>query len=115
MNARRLVLMITLFGVAATALLLSLVGNDHLADASAVVSALAAVAALGVAAWAALPGRRAGGIRVSDTGPAEARGSGSAVSGVTAPAGRSGEISVRGTGRAEAADGGEATSGVRLS
>lgn len=84
-----------------------------------VVSALVAVAALGVAVWAALPAPRSRGLRVTDTGEARARTGGIAVSGLTALAtGGTGSdlatVEVEHTGPADATGGGDATSGVRL-
>ncbi|WP_199561993.1 hypothetical protein [Micromonospora deserti] len=49
---------------------------DQANQVAAVVSALAAVAALGVAVWSALPSS-AGAVRVSKTGTATAQGAGS--------------------------------------
>lgn len=72
-------------------------------------SALGAVAAVGVAVWAALPGITAGG-RARKTGKAAARGRGSrANTGITG----SGQLArVDCTGEAEAEDGGTANTGV---
>ncbi|GHA06033.1 hypothetical protein GCM10010345_08190 [Streptomyces canarius] len=85
---------------------------DHIAT---LVSALVAVAGLGIAVWAVVstvPGRRS--VQVSDTGGARARGAGSAVSGAVISIRNSAEtIEVRNSGAVDAADDGEATSGVR--
>jgi hypothetical protein len=87
---------------------------DQASRVATVVSALAAVAMLGVGVWAALPGSGAA-VRVSDTGPATAGLGGTAVSGLTGPAaGLRGEVEVDGTGAADASGGGDATSGIRL-
>jgi hypothetical protein len=79
-----------------------------------VVSALAAVAAVGVAVWAALP-RSGATVRVSNTGPAIAGAGGRANSGLTGRVGKlKGPVEVDRTGRADALNGGEADSGMRL-
>jgi len=89
---------------------------EQASQVATVVSALAAVAAVGVAAWAALPGPERRTVRVSDTGPATAGHGGRAVSGLTGPAaGLSGPVEVGRTGSADASGGGDATTGADLS
>ncbi|MEU5934550.1 hypothetical protein [Micromonospora sp. NPDC047187] len=80
------------------------------------LSALASVAAIGIGIWGALR-RPNGSIRVSGTGPAVARSSGTAVSGLLARPGRSlsgQHVDTEKTGPAEASDGGQATSGATI-
>lgn len=115
MNLRRMVLLVTVLVVAGLLAWLSVVKWDSASKIATVVCALGAVAAVGVAVWAALPAAQsAKGILASRTGKAVARGGGSATTGVRAPAGGSGgPIRADRTGDAEA-DGGDATSGVRL-
>lgn len=93
---------------------------DQADKVATVVSALGAVAAVGVALWTALrgsPGQAGGtgGVRLSGAGKAAATGPGSsAVSGVRAKAGGPGSVEVRDTGDAKASGGGSAVSGVHL-
>ncbi|MEU3019181.1 hypothetical protein ABZ635_17520 [Nocardiopsis sp. NPDC007018] len=79
-------------------------------------SALAGLAAVGVAVWAALrPGqaRTTGGVTVRDSGTARADGGGRATSGVRLPGRReSRDLRVRGSGDAIASGDGEAVSGI---
>jgi hypothetical protein len=100
--------------VAALGVLLSVLQWERAGQIAAVATALAAVAAVGVAVWAALPGAAAR-VRISNTGKATARKGGKATSGlVAAPNQRKEGLEVERTGDAEASDGGEATSGARL-
>ena len=131
-NARRIVLIVSCAAVAGLGVLLTVLRwgrADHLAT---VVSCLAAVAAVGVGIWAALPARPtptgadpAGAtdperrlvIRASDTGHAIAGPGGRANSGVVAPKGddapASGEITAERTGDAHASRDSDANTGIR--
>jgi hypothetical protein len=107
MSARRVSILITCLVVAVLAIVLVVVRWDDASRIATIISALAAVAAVGVAVWAALAptGARA---RASKTGAAVARGRGSrANTGVTGPAGAAEQ-----TGDARAAEGGSANSGI---
>ncbi|MGW5556521.1 hypothetical protein ACWER9_04745 [Micromonospora sp. NPDC003944] len=75
------------------------------------VSALAGLAGVGVALWAALPTTRSG-ARVRETGTTRARGTGYANSGIDAPASDATPMEVHRTGDATAGDGGQAISGI---
>ena len=87
---------------------------DRASRIATVVSALAAVAAVGVAVWAAPP-RSGATVRVSNTGEAIAGVGGRANSGLTGRVGElKGPVEVEATGRADASNGGEADSGMRL-
>ena len=87
---------------------------DRASRIATVVSALAAVAAVGVAVWAALP-RSGATVRVSNTQEAIAGRGGRANSGLAGPArGLKGPVEVEGTGRADASNGGDANTGMRL-
>ncbi|MGC9382107.1 hypothetical protein [Streptomyces sp. MH13] len=119
MNTRRIVLAVTCSAVAGLGVAFLLLQGDEAGQVATVVSALVAVAALGVAVWTALPAPRSRGLRVTDTGEARAGAGGTAVSGLTAPAAGGtgsdpGTVEVERTGPAEATGGGDATSGVRL-
>lgn len=116
MKLRRVVLLVTVLAVGGLLAWLSVVNWDSASKIATVVCALGAVAAVGVAIWAALPASgQARSIAASRTGKAVARRNGSATSGVRAPAGGAeGPVRVDRTGDAEASDGGDATSGIRL-
>jgi hypothetical protein len=116
MNLRRVVLLVTVLAVGGLLAWLSVVKWDSASKIATVVCALGAVAAVGVAIWAALPASGLPkGIAASRTGKAAARRDGSATSGVRGPAGSAGgPIRADRTGDAEASDGGDATSGIRL-
>lgn len=116
MNLRRAVLLITSLVVAGLLAWFAVAKWDSASKVATVVSALAAVATVGVAAWAALPASaRARSISASRTGKAVARGNSQATTGVRAPA-KTGDGTVRAeqTGDAKASDGSDATSGVKL-
>lgn len=115
MSVQRAVLVVTCLAVAALGGVFAFVRWEQAAHVATVVSALVAVAALGVAVWAGLPGSRPAALRVSNTGEARAGAGGTAVSGLTGPAttGR-GTVEVEHTGPADATGGGDAVSGVRL-
>jgi hypothetical protein len=110
-SRRHLVLLITglLVAVLATAFVVLGWGSaDRIATG---VSALAGLAGVGVALWAALPGARPG-LRVRGTGAARVRGTGYATSGIDAPADDTTPMDVSGTGDVTAGDGGQAISGI---
>ncbi|MEV1083738.1 hypothetical protein AB0I98_36935 [Streptomyces sp. NPDC050211] len=115
MTARRVVIVVTGLAVAATGGLLAMTKSSWTAT---VLSALAAVAAVGVAVWAALPGsssRPETSIRVSGSGPARSGPGGSANTGLTGPVtGLRGSMDVERSGAADASDGGNASSGINL-
>ncbi|WP_440072015.1 hypothetical protein [Streptosporangium sp. OZ121] len=81
------------------------------------VSALAGLAAVGVALWAGWPAVSAGGGRmhVKKTGAATASGAGDANTGVVGTSGSvPGDLAVDGSGDAKASGEGDANSGIRL-
>ena len=112
-NVRRVVLLVTCLVVAGLGGVFAASQWDQANRIATMVSALAAVAAVGVAVWAALPG--AGPVvRVSRTGRATAGPGGTATSGVAGPAGQlEGHVEVDRTGEADASAGGDATTGIR--
>jgi hypothetical protein len=116
MNARRVALVATAGVVAALALALMVLRWSDASKVAVVLSALAAVAAVGVAVWAALPTvRPGGGIRVSRTGRATAGPGGRANTEVIWPKGSlQGDVQVDQTGNADASGGGDADTGIRL-
>jgi hypothetical protein len=114
MRGRRVVLAVTCLLVAGLGGVFAVVAWDRTSRIATAVSALAAVAAVGIAVWAALPrpGSRST-VRVSNTGKATATGGGAAVSGVRGSAARAPErVEVDHTGDARASGGGDAVSGV---
>lgn len=127
MSARRVVVLGTGVVLAALAGVFVVVGWDRAIRISTVVSALAAVAAVGVAVWAAWPVVRSRSdlsrrprsepeltVRVSGSGTATARGHGSSVSGASGPATSApNRVEAVKTGDADASGGGDATSGIR--
>jgi hypothetical protein len=115
MSTRRVVLLVTFLAAGGLLAWLTVVSWDDASRIATIASAVAAVAMIGVAVWAALPATAARGrSRASLTGEAVAKGSGSSAnSGIIAPAGSSGEQAAHRTGRADAADGGQANSGIR--
>jgi hypothetical protein len=117
MHARRWVLLGTgllVIGVAALLVALRWESAERIATS---ISALAAVAAVGVAVWAAVPHSRErprSGVRVTRTGSATAEAGGKAVSGLSSSAPLPDvPIAVEETGDAKAMGGGDATSGFR--
>jgi hypothetical protein len=110
MAVGRVVLVITLLLVAALGAWFAVVRWEDANKVATAASALGAVAAVGVAVWAAMRSPRPEGrVRVRGTGSAVARGGGSANTGVIG----GGTAQVRNTGDAEA-DGGDANTGVRM-
>jgi hypothetical protein len=115
MDARRIVLIATAGVVAVLAVTLVALRWDSANEIAVVVSALAAVAAVGVAIWAALPAGSGKGMRISRTGRATAGPGGRANTGVSGPAGSLPDsVIVDRTGDADAASGGDANSGIQL-
>lgn len=116
MNARRMVLGGTAGVVAVLAAALMVLRWDDASKVAVVVSALAAVAAVGVAIWAALPAVFSDGrMRVSRTGRATAGPGGRANSGVSGPVGSvPDDVRVDRTGDADASGGGDANTGVQM-
>lgn len=112
-NARRVVLAVTGVVVAVFGVVFAVLQWEQANRIATSVSALAGLAAVGVAVWAAFPGT-ATRVRVSNTGKAVSGRGGRAVSGVSGPAAAAGEVVAEKTGDADASDGGEATSGVHL-
>ena len=119
MNRRRAAGAVTIVAVGTMAALLLVPGWGMASRIAIVVSALAAVAAVGVAVWAALPAASSGseaGVRVSRTGRAVTGSTGQANSGVTGPASAmTGPVQADRTGDASASGGGDANTGVQLS
>jgi hypothetical protein len=76
-RTRQLILVMTALIVAALAATFAWVGWDQADRIAIVVAGLVAVAALGVAVWAALPEERSAGVGVSHTGLARASKGGS--------------------------------------
>lgn len=116
MTTRRWVLAGTFAIVGVLGVVFAVLGWDRANTAASVVSALAGVAAVGVAVWAAWPAASGGGggIRVSGTGKAVARGGGRANTGVSGRAdAMPGRVEVTRTGDAEAGNG-DANTGVDL-
>jgi hypothetical protein len=113
MGVQRVVAAVTAAVVAALAAVLVALRWDDANKVAVVVSALAAVAAVGVAIWTALPhGEPRVGLRVSRTGKAKAGMKGRANSGIEGPAGSlPHDVQASRTGEAE---GGSANTGVRL-
>jgi hypothetical protein len=116
MSPRRVVLFVTCLVVTGLCVWLAVVKWNSASKIATIVSALAGVAAVGIAMWAALPDSlRVSGPRAAWTGKAVARGHGKANSGVIAPNHKSaGYPQAYRTGDADASDDGEATSGIRL-
>lgn len=127
MSARRVVVLVTCTAVAALGAVFAVTRWSEADRIATVVSALAAVAALGVAVWAAFPasgdaGRGSGtgavtglAIWVSGTGDARSGPGGTANTGLTAPAGAlRGTVGIERTGSADASGGGDSRTGVDL-
>ncbi|MBM0276034.1 hypothetical protein [Micromonospora tarensis] len=108
---RHLVLLITGLLVAVLATTFVVLRWDSADRVATAVSALAGLAGVGVALWAALPATRSG-VRARGTGSARARGSGYANSGIDAPAGDGTPMEVSDTGAVTAEDGAQAISGI---
>ncbi|MBX9395839.1 hypothetical protein K4749_20085 [Streptomyces sp. TRM72054] len=115
MSTQRVVLLGSSVVACLLATVFLLVGPHQADHIATLVSAVVAVASLGVAVGSLVPVTRRGGIRAVGTGDARASRAGSAVSGAAVSAtGATESIEVRRTGMADASDQGDATSGVRL-
>jgi hypothetical protein len=116
MNTGRIALILTCLAVAILGMWLAFVEWGDASKVATVVSALGAVAAVGVAVWAALRAPSAGGVVVvSRTGRATSRAGGRAVTGFSGRAGGaagSSSVRVEDTGDADSS-GGDAISGVQ--
>ncbi len=108
------VLVITCSIVAALSASLFLLQWEQANRLATSVSALAGLAAVGVAVWAALrPAARSSCVTVRDSGAARARGIGRANSGIRLQGGSNPrDLRVRGSGDATASNGGWAVSGI---
>ncbi len=108
--------MVTSLIAAGTMIVPLVVQWDSANKVIATVAAVAAVVAIGVALWVAVPKRTASSVRVTGTGDAVAHGMGSANTGVQRGAGSGplGHIEVDETGNADARSGSDANTGVRL-
>src|SRR5215831_6835860 len=116
MSARRVVIIGTAGVVAALAVMLAVVRWDDANKVAVVISALAAVAAIGVGICAAPQAASSGGgIRVSRTGRARAGRGGRANTGYQGQRGLLPDaVRVNRTGDADAPDGGDANTGIQL-
>lgn len=110
MTIKRMVLIVTCVVVAALGWFFAASQWETASRAATLASALAGVAAVGVAIWAALLGSGQAGIAVQNSGAAKTAGKGNAVTGVSVSS-SSGPVTVEGTGNAEATGEGDAISG----
>ncbi len=104
--------MTTACAVAGLAVVFGFLSWQTVGQVATAVSALAGVAAVGVAIWAAQARGRGRSVATS-TGRATAQTGGYATSGIDAPARDGGDLEARDTGDADAAGGGQAVSGIR--
>ena len=111
-----MVMMVTAGVVTVLAVVLAVLRWDDANKVAVVVSVLAAVAAIGVGIWAALPAVSSGkGVRVSRTGRATASLGGRANSRCVGPAGPlPDDVRVDRTGDANASKDGDANTGIQL-
>ncbi len=116
MTIGRIAILVTCVLVAGLGGWLAILRWDDANKVATSVSALGAVAAVGVAVWAVVRAPGTGrSIVVSETGRANATSHGKAVTGVSAKAGKDvGSIRMERTGDAQASGGGDAVSGVEL-
>ncbi|GAA1009678.1 hypothetical protein Aple_021880 [Acrocarpospora pleiomorpha] len=116
MTVRRWVLAATAVAVAVLAVVFVVLGWERADKVASLASALAGVAAVGVALWAAWPmASGGGGLRVLNTGRATVRGDGRANTGFSGRADAlPSQVRVEQTGNADAGSGGNANSGVEL-
>ncbi|ALG08752.1 hypothetical protein [Kibdelosporangium phytohabitans] len=112
MKAGRVVLILTCLVVAGLGTWFVLAQWDVANRVATVSSALGAVAAVGVAIWAALRTTSGNSVRASRTGNATARGSGSSANTGVRVSGASGALRADRTGEATASGGGSANTGV---
>jgi hypothetical protein len=115
-NAGRLALISTCVVVAGAGTWFAAARWDDANKVATVASALGALAAVGVAVWAAVRSTRQGSsVTATDTGRATAGRGGTAVSGVVSPSDAAGaDVRAQRTGDARADGAGTAISGVRL-
>jgi hypothetical protein len=116
MNIGRTVLTVTFLLVAGLGAWFAVARWDEANKVAAILSALGAVAAVGVAVWTALRSMQSGSsTTIQKTGHARADSGGDANTGLRGKSGRA-PLSTRlkRTGDAEATDGGSANSGVHL-
>lgn len=106
-------MVVTCLVIAGLGVTFVLLAWDQANRVATVASALGAVAAVGVAIWAALQGRTSS-VRASRTGAATARDGGVAVSGVQGLSAPAVPLHVDRTGDATGTADGQATSGIRL-
>jgi hypothetical protein len=109
MNVGRIVLYVTCAVVTVMCGAFALLNWDNAVRWATVIAALAAVAAIGVAVWAAIRGPA--GVRASNTGSATVGPGGTANTGVR---GRVDSVKVNNTGDAKAGRDGEANTGISL-
>ncbi|MER6815976.1 hypothetical protein ABT299_42480 [Spirillospora sp. NPDC000708] len=107
-------LVITCVVVAVLAVLLCVLSWDWANKVAASVSALASVAAVGIAVWTVLARESGTRVRIHNSGDATATRGGKASTGVRGPADAMGEAVVEDSGNAKASDAGEASTGVNL-
>ncbi|MDQ3886022.1 MAG: hypothetical protein M3308_03155 [Actinomycetota bacterium] len=115
MNVGRAALVMTCLVVAGLGVWFAVAQWEQASRMATVASALGAVAAVGVAVWAALRGPvggRWGSVRVSDTGKATAGRGGQANTGVRGKVAGT-RVRVKRTGDADASGGGDANTGFR--
>ncbi|GAA4365627.1 hypothetical protein GCM10023088_11240 [Actinomadura verrucosospora] len=114
MSNGRWVLVATCLGVTVLAVVLAVLEWDRANKLATSVSALAGVAAVGVAVWAVLARSSRAQVRVRDSGRAVATRGGRASTGVRSPASEPSDAIVEHSGDAEASDNGQASTGVDL-
>ncbi|MEV1120999.1 hypothetical protein AB0I91_38600 [Actinosynnema sp. NPDC049800] len=115
MTVGRAVLITTFIAVAGLGVWFAVAEWADANKIAAVASALGAVAAVGVAVWAALRGTNSGrSVVVSHTGDATAEEGADANTGIRGKARGVGSMQVRNTGNAKATGGGNANTGIQL-
>lgn len=116
MNAGRVTLIISCLVVAGLGVWFVVARWDQANKVASAVSALAALAAVGVAIWAALrPAQSRRALTVSDTGRATAHDGGRAITGVSGKASDvDGPVRVERTGDAKVSGNGDAITGAQL-
>ncbi|WP_410644586.1 hypothetical protein [Amycolatopsis sp. lyj-346] len=116
MSAARVALVVTCGLAAALTTWFAIARWDDVNKIATMTSALGALAAVGIAVWAAVrtpPAAKSA--TVSDTGPARADTGGKATTGISGKANvLDARICVERTGRAEASGGGDAVTGIQL-
>jgi hypothetical protein len=117
MSNRRWALLATCVVVAGVGAMFAVLQWDVANRVATMASALGAVAAVGIAVWAALPSRRSASsgsavVRAERTGDAVSGRGGIATSGIWVRGQVDGSLEARRTGAADATRGGDATSGI---